>query len=72
MPTIDDDFSDPEDLPLDAAPIPPLSSAPQFPPQAPQAGLPNGIAFTGPQGFKEVPAELYKGCVLSPLCIVAQ
>lgn len=65
MPTIDDDFSDPEDLPLDAAPLPPPSSAPQFPAQAPQGGLPSGIAFTGAQGFKEVPAELYKGSVLS-------
>ncbi|ORY87428.1 signal recognition particle, SRP19 subunit [Leucosporidium creatinivorum] len=69
MPTIDDDFSDPEDLPLDAAPLPPPPSAPR----APQSGQPGGVSMNPMQGYKEVPAEMYKGWeTLYPIYIDAK
>ena len=63
MAIIEDDFSDPEDQPLDAAPLPtPAAKANRVAPQ-----IASGQGFQGQAGYKEVAEEMYKGCVFTAL-----
>lgn len=65
MPTIEevDDFSDPDDAPLDAAPLPPPTK-PQ--PQAPRAHPSIPVSGTNHAGFQTVEPDAVNKCVLSP------
>lgn len=64
MPTIEevDDFSDPDDIPLDlaSAPPPPPPAAPK-----PSGPPPNIPGFSGQGQYQQVTPDMYKGCVLA-------